>query len=38
LKIFSPDSPHFSDHFHLLLSIVVIYNWGVITLWTSTIF
>jgi hypothetical protein len=24
--MFSSDSPHFSDHFHLLLSIVVMYN------------
>jgi hypothetical protein len=24
--MFSSDSPHFSDHFHLLLSTVVMYN------------
>jgi hypothetical protein len=26
LTFSSPDSPHFSDHFHLLLSIFVMYN------------
>jgi hypothetical protein len=36
--MFSPYSPHFSDHFHLLLFIVVMCNWGVIKLWTSIIF
>jgi hypothetical protein len=30
----SPDSSYFSNHFHLLLSIVVMNNWGVIALWT----